>query len=331
MSKLRILIVDDSLLARQMLQEMIESDPELEVIGTAGNGKEGVEKTRTLKPDLVTMDLMMPVMRGQHAIEHIMSSCPCPILVISSNNDSKVAFDACSRGALDVFPKDNLDPEKFDNLTRKIKLLAKIKVIGHIRPGVKKPTERPRRPADQKVIAIACSTGGPKALSQMLPHLPERYPHPIVIAQHIEDGYTSGLVEWLDQVCRLDLKLAEAGMVLSPNTVYISPSEKNIAIRTGGVISFEQRQEDDRYSPNCDVLLCSVARAFGPLSVGVILTGMATDGVKGMQCIREHGGMTVAQDEATGVVFGMNRQAIETGCVEKVMAIDDIGIHLATL
>ncbi len=331
MALFRVLIVEDSVMAQQMLKEMIESDPDIEVVGIASNGREGVEKALELKPDLITMDLMMPVMSGQEAIDQIMHQCARPILVISSNNDSKVAFDACSRGALDVFPKDDLDPDKCEKLTSKIKLLAKVRVIGHIRPktAVKPvPSENHR---DAKVIAIACSTGGPKALSQMLPHLPENFPHPIVIAQHIEDGFTDGLVEWLDQVCPQKLEIGKAGSRLAANTIYISPSEKNMKIGLGGVIEFEERSEKDRYAPNCDVLLNSVAQTYGPKSVGVILTGMATDGVAGMKTIRDKGGQTLAQDESSSVVFGMNRQAIETGCIDKVLPIEEIGQYLAKL
>ncbi len=331
MASCRVLIVEDSVVAQQMLTEMIESDPELQVVGVASNGREGVEKTLELKPDLVTMDLMMPVMSGQEAIDEIMQRCARPILVISSNNDSKVAFDACSRGALDVFPKDDLDPEKCEKLTRKIKLLSKVKVIGHIRPKtIVKPiaTENHR---EAKVIAIACSTGGPKALSQMLPHLPKNFAHPIVVAQHIEDGFTSGLVEWLDQVCPQKLELGRSGTKLAPNTIYIAPSEQNMKVSMSGTLEFEKRQEGDRYSPNCDVLLNSVAQAYGPKSVGVILTGMATDGVDGMRQIREKGGQTIAQDETTSVVYGMNRKAIESGYIGKVLPIEEIGRYLAGL
>ncbi len=331
MASCRVLIVEDSVIAQQMLQEMIESDPEIEVVGIASNGKEGVEKTLALKPDLVTMDLMMPVMSGQEAIDQIMSTCARPILVISSNNDSKVAFDACSRGALDVFPKDDLDPDKCEKLTHKIKLLSKVRVIGHIRPKARIKPAIADNHREAKIIAVACSTGGPKALSQMLPHLPENFPHTILVAQHIEDGFTDGLVEWLDQVCPQKLELGKAGTRLTPNTIYISPSEKNMKVTAGGVLEFETRRDGDRYAPNCDVLLNSVAEAYGPKSVGVILTGMATDGVAGMKNIRDKGGQTIAQDEATSVVYGMNRQAIETGCIDKVLPIEEIGQYLAKL
>lgn len=331
MPKCRVLIVEDSGIAQQMLSEMIQTDPEIEVIGIASNGKEGVEKTLELKPDLVTMDLMMPVMSGQEAIDQIMQQCARPILVISSNNDSKVAFDACSRGALDIFPKDDLDPEQCEKLTRKIKLLSKVKVIGHIRPRTAVKPVAANNHSEAKVIAIACSTGGPKALSQMLPHLPDNYPHPVVVAQHIEEGFIEGLVEWLDQVCPQKLELGKSGMRLAPNTIYISPSEKNMRVAPGGVLEFQSRQEGDRYSPNCDVLLNSVADAYGPKSVGIILTGMATDGVAGIKHIRDKGGKTIAQDETTSVVYGMNRQAIESGYVDKVLPIEEIGQYLAKL
>lgn len=331
MPPLRILVVEDSLLAQQILVDIIESDSELKVVGTALNGQEGVRKTRELKPDLVTMDLMMPVMSGQEAIDQIMSTNACPILVISSNNDSQVAFDACSRGALDVFSKDNLNPEKAETLTRKIKLLAKIKVIGHIRPRTEPPASLQTNHREKKVVAIACSTGGPKALSQLFAMLPENYPHPIVVAQHIENGFSGGLVDWLNQVSPLNVELARANDRLTPGTVHIAPPEKNMKVSPGGVLEFVDRDPADRYAPNCDVLLTSVAQAYGPKCIGVILTGMATDGVAGIKNIRDQGGLTIAQDEASSVVFGMNRKAIEIGVIDRVLPIDRIGKLLIEL
>lgn len=331
MPPLRILVVEDSLMAQQMLVEMIESDPELEVVGTALNGKEGVQKTLELKPDLVTMDLMMPVMSGQEAIDQIMSTAACPILVVSSNNDSQVAFDACARGALDVYSKDNLNPDHMEMLTRRIKLLAKVKVIGRIRPRTDPLAVPSGNHREQKVVAIACSTGGPKALAQLFAMLPENYPHPIVVAQHIENGFSGGLVDWLNQVSPLNVELARDRDRLKAGTIHIAPPEKNLRVITGGTLEFVDREPNDRYAPNCDVLLSSVAQAYGPKSVGIILTGMATDGVEGIKNIRDRGGATIAQDEATSVVFGMNRKAIETGVIDKVLPLDRIGKLLVEL
>lgn len=331
MNKIRVLVVDDSFLAQQALIELIETDPDLEVAGTAQNGKEGVAKTQELKPDLVTMDLNMPVMNGQDAIDQIMSTHPCPILVVSSNNDSKVAFDACSRGALDVFPKDDLDPDNAEKLTRKIKLLSKVRVIGHIRPKAAPAPAPVASSTDKKIVAIACSTGGPKALSQMLAQFPESFPHPIVIAQHIECGFLGGLIDWLRQVTPIHVEEGRSGARLGPSQVVISPPERHMCIRSGGRVEFEERTDADIFSPSCDKLLTSVAQAYGKNCIGIILTGMAQDGVKGMQSIRAAGGTTIAQDEATSVVYGMNRQAIEAGCIDKVLPLQDIAPYVTRL
>ena len=331
MTPVRVLVVDDSPVAQQVLTEMIQSDPNLQVVGTAANGREAVSLARELQPDLITMDLNMPVMNGQEAIDQIMASDPRPILVISSNNDSKVAFDACARGALDVFSKDQLDPGNAEPLTRRIKLLSQVKVIGHIRPKTDHRGAPSATSASHKIIAIACSTGGPRALAQLLPALPADYPHPIVIAQHIENGFSSGLIEWLNPLSPNPVEAGQAGGKLQPGKIVLVPPEQNLAVRNGGTLEEVERRPQDRYAPNCDLLLSSVAESYGKDGVGVILTGMATDGVEGMKRIHERGGLTIAQDEATSVVYGMNRQAIEAGCIDKILPIQEIGPYLAGL
>ncbi len=338
MSRIRVLIVDDSFLVQEVLKEMLSTDDGIEVVGTAENGKEGVEKVMELKPDFVTMDINMPVMNGLEAIDHIMAEYPIPILVISSINDSKISFDACARGAMDVFPKGDIDPDKASKLIEKIKLLANVKVIGHVKPGEEE--EEPIKvddvtlemaPAFGKVIAIACSTGGPKALSTILPELSPEYKYPIVIAQHIEDGFLSGLVGWLNQVSPLKVEEGLQGIKLEPGKIYVSPSERHMQVEKDGNLSFVDRQPTDSYRPSCDVLLSSVGNSFGGCAVGVILSGMAQDGVKGMQEIKNKGGTTIAQDEKSSVIFGMNNMAIKSGCVDHVLSLKEIGQFIAKL
>jgi two-component system chemotaxis response regulator CheB len=329
---IRLLIVDDSFLVQEILKDIFATDSSIEVVGTAENGKEGVEKVRELKPDFVTMDINMPVMNGLEAIDIIMAEYPIPILVVSSINDAKIAFSACAKGAMDVFPKSDVDPDKAHKLIDKIKLLANVKVIGHTSPTPPPPPP----PAEEtlgfsKIIAIACSTGGPKALSAIFPELPASFPYPIVIAQHIEDGFLGGLVGWLNQISPLPVEEGMQGTKLSPGKIYISPSERHMQIDKLGKISFTERKPTDAFYPSCDILLSSVGNALGKNSVGVILSGMAQDGVKGMQEIKKNGGTTIAQDEKSSVVFGMNNMAIKAGCVDKVLPLREIGKFLASL
>lgn len=332
MDRIRLLIVDDSFLVQEILKEIFSSDPEIEVVGTAENGKEGVEKVLELKPDFVTMDINMPVMNGLEAIDHIMAEYAVPILVVSSINDAKVAFSACAKGAMDVFSKTDVDPEKSEKLISKVKQLARVKVIGHTKPAAAPPPPPKEEKAEYaKVIAVACSTGGPKALSAILPELPSSFPHPIVVAQHIEDGFLSGLVGWLNQLSPLPVEEGLQGMKLAGGKIYVSPSERHMEVDAAGRIGFVERKPNDAYRPCCDILLSSVARSFGKNGVGVILSGMAQDGVKGMQQIKNGGGITVAQDEKSSVVFGMNNLAIKAGCVDKVLPLREIGRFLAGL
>jgi two-component system chemotaxis response regulator CheB len=178
------------------------------------------------------------------------------------------------------------------------------------------------------IIAIASSTGGPKALNVILPELPEDFESPVVIAQHIAEGFVHGMVGWLDQISKVKVKIAEAGELLKPGTVYVSPPDRHTVINYGDRISFIDRKSSDIYHPSCDVLLMSVASVYGAKAIGVILTGMGSDGVKGIQKIKEARGITLAQDEETSIVFGMPRLAIESGYIDTVLPQDKIGGEL---
>ena len=181
------------------------------------------------------------------------------------------------------------------------------------------------------IVSIAASTGGPDALSVILSSLNEKFPCPIVIAQHITDGFVTGMVEWLKGICRLKVKVAADGEPLVAGTAYISRSEKHMVINNSKQISFLDRSPKDIYRPSCDALLTSVASVYGPKSIGIILTGMGTDGVLGMKKIKEAGGLTISQDEKSSVVFGMPKAAIDSGCIDRVLPLGEISIELERL
>lgn len=330
MKKIRVLIADDSVLVRNLIRAIIEIDPEMEVAGEASNGFEAVEKARNLRPDIVTMDIEMPVMDGLQAIEQIMAENALPILVVTSRGDAKTAYAAISKGALDLVLKPDLNVEAAQEFAIKLKLLSKVSVISHISGRLgRRPSAPPEMPVSSEIfsdqiIAIASSTGGPDALSIILSRLPETFPLPIVIAQHISDGFVSGMVGWLRTLSRIEIKVAMNGEYLRPGTAYVCPSEHHMQVNRSKRIIFVERHAKDIYRPSCDVLLSSVAESFGKKAIGVILTGMGNDGVAGIIRIREAGGWTIAQDEKTSVIFGMPKLAIERGGIDTVLPLEAI-------
>jgi len=330
MGTIKVLVTDDSAFARELIVAILATDNDIQVVGEAKNGKEAVEKVRELKPDIVTMDIEMPVMDGIEAIEEIMASCAVPILVVTTRGDAQTAYTAIAKGALDLVVKPELNIEAAHEFLDKIKLLSTIKVITHIsgKHSIRdiKPVRKPelRVGNTDKVIAIASSTGGPEALSIILAGLPEKLPCPIVIAQHISDGFVSGMVEWLKRVTKLTVKVAVAGEPLDAGTVYVSPSEKHMEVSSAKRILLKDRLPKDIYRPSCDTLLSSVADVYGQRAVGIILTGMGSDGVLGMKKIRAAKGITIAQDEKSSIVFGMPKVAIDSGCIDRILPLDAI-------
>ncbi|MBA4372717.1 MAG: chemotaxis response regulator protein-glutamate methylesterase [Thermodesulfovibrio sp.] len=336
MIKARVLIVDDSALVRDLLKEIIGLDPELEVVGEAVNGLEAVEKVRNLRPDIVTMDIEMPAMDGLQAISQIMAENAVPILVVTTRGDAKTAYTAISKGALDLVMKPDISLESAGEFVAKLKLMSKVRVIPHIagrrahlHAAVADGPPVWSGGTSDRIVAIASSTGGPDALSIVLSRLPVNFSASIVIAQHISDGFVEGMVGWLKPLSRVGLKVAADGEYLRPGTAYVCPPENHMRVDRSRKIIFVERHAKDIYRPSCDLLLSSVAESFGKKAIGVILTGMGSDGVAGIQKIREAGGRTIAQDEQTSVIFGMPRIAIESGCIDTVLSLEAISSEIA--
>jgi len=338
--RIRVLIADDSPMARAMLREMFASDPGFEVVAEAGDGREAVRLAGIHRPNLVTMDLEMPEMTGIEAIGEIMGSTPMPILVVSGFADAKNAFAAVSRGAVDVIGKPDLDESAVSRFLDKARLVASIRVITHLRrqcaPALAGAAAAaapvPARASPRMtVFAIASSTGGPQALARILGNLAPGFGGPILIAQHVAPGFAAGMVDWLATVSGLPVRLARQNEEVRPGTVYLSPSEAHATLAAEGRFTLSATHEGDIYRPSCNALLESVAAVCGRRSVGLILSGMGSDGVAGMTRIAEAGGVTLAQDERSSVIFGMNRVAIDRGCVSKVLALDDIAAEMTRL
>ncbi len=333
----RVLVADDSATVRLMLRRVLEADPDISVVGMAANGREAVQQAALLKPDLVTMDVEMPVMDGIMAIEQIMAYTPVPILVVSSVvsiTHSANAARALGAGAVDVFSKPDTSSQKgFEAATAvlrsKVKQLSRVRVITHPRGRLtRQPGEglaQVSRAASIKLVAIASSTGGPQALQVILSDLPREFPAGIVAVQHIAEGFTDGLVEWLNGNCRLKVKKGVHGDSIMPGEVIIAPDAIHMTVTLERRIALVDKQAPGPHKPSADVLLESVARSYGPGALGLILTGMGSDGAKGMRAIYERGGHTLAQDEKTSVIFGMAQEAIKLNAVEGVVPLPEIG------
>jgi len=320
----RVLITDDNDFQRLMLRQLFAADPQIDVIGEASNGAEAVALTGQLKPDLVTMDICMPGMDGFEAIERIMQSHATPILVITSRGDAETAFAAISKGALEVFPKPDIDAFDSDELTRKIKSLARVQVVRHIRGVKSKPTTCLPAPVcaykhPVRIIAIAASTGGPKTLAAILGALPATLPVPIVIAQHITSGFDIGLAEWLNTICALTVCMGTPGDRMMPGHAYLAPADRHMRIDNDGCLELTPIGSADIYKPSCDALLSSAADCFGRNCIGVILTGMGNDGVAGLAKIKAAGGCTLAQSRSSCIIYGMPKIAIESDVVDRVL------------
>ncbi len=308
---IRVVIVDDSLVAREMLAQILGTDPSIEVVGQAVDGQDGVDMVARLRPDLVTMDIHMPRMDGLEATERIMAFTPTPILVVSSSvhgEGTGLAFDALSAGALEVIkkpePRDWADLERIGlEVIRKVKILARVKVITHIRGRRGAPVHRGRAAAvpvadGHTIVAIGSSTGGPSALLSVLKPLPRTFPVPIVIAQHIAEGFIPGLVSWLNDGCALSVCAAIDGGTVQPGVAYFAPTGMNLQV-DGATTVFSKPEKGQLYIPSADTLLASVARTHRAGGIGVLLTGMGADGAVGLKALKDAGGVTIAQDEAT--------------------------------
>ncbi|MBP2627029.1 MAG: cheB-5 [Firmicutes bacterium] len=328
----RVLIIDDCPIAQEFMIGLLSEESSIQVVGTASNGEEGVKRALLLRPDLIIMDIEMPVMNGLEAIETIMKDNPIPIMVVTSYGDAHLAYEAVSRGALEVVEKPSIDSDHWMQFIHKIKLLAGVRVIRHIN-GNKQVRQRAAIVEKQmkqppKAIAIASSLGGITVLETILSQLSADFPVPIVVAQHISNGFSEALAEWLNYKTPLTVKVASQGESLIPGNVLIAPSEYNMQVDVNGHIELLPCLPGQIYHPSCDILLSSVAHTYQGRAIGIILTGMGSDGVKGMQAIKAAGGVTIAQNEQTSLIYNMPRLVIEGSLANFVVAANDISSTL---
>ena len=336
----KVLIADDSLLTRMVLRDLLAKDPEINVIAEVSDGRQAVAETDRLRPDLVIMDVLMPVMDGLEAVTEIMASCPTPILVLSANvdpTDSRSAFSAIQRGALDVMEKpQGVAAEAFEEiaarLVEKVKFLARVKVIHHFRrqrPPLPESTPISTRPRD--ILAIGASTGGPKAVMRLTKEIPRDSRAKVLIVQHIARGFAAGFAEWLDRESLLRVRLACDGDALEAGVALVAPNNVHMEVR-GERICLVETPPVNCCRPSVDVLFRSLAdNSLAPAVVAVLLTGMGRDGADGMAALKSRGSYTIAQDETSSAVFGMPKAAIALGAVDQTLPLADIPAALAQL
>jgi two-component system chemotaxis response regulator CheB len=336
----KVLIVDDSAFMRNTLTSMVSSDPEIKVIGIARDGIEAVEKVAQLKPDIVTLDVEMPRMNGIEALRQIMAKHPVPVIMVSSltTEEAKITLEALDIGAVDFIPK-NLSDLSINITKIKESLIEKIKKIGkrglplfkkisspqHLEMPVTPSVDSHRRIG---IVAIGSSTGGPKALQNILTKLPKDFPVPILIAQHMPPQFTAPFAERLNQLSEIEVKEAENGETIKKGVAYIAPGRGHMSIVrkkiTETVISISENRGEYIYRPSVDALMLSVVECFSGHALGVILTGIGNDGLTGMKEIKNSGGRTIAENEASCVVYGMPKAVVEAGIADKIVPADEV-------
>ena len=338
-----VLVVDDSAFMRRAITKMLEGEHDIVVCGTARNGEEAIQKALQLKPDVVTMDVEMPGMGGLEAVREISRVCDIPIIMVSAltREGAQTTFLALEAGAVDFIPKPDAAYVNISDVARD--LVGKVRVFGRREPRPKRreqrakvtlpplpeviPAPRERRGAFS-CLAIGTSTGGPVALSRLVPQLPADYPNPIVIVQHMPPGFTRPLADRLDASSRVSVREAEEGMLLRPGLALVAPAGRQLSLRRSGndEVSVRLSGDDGRslHVPSVDVMTASVADVYGSGTLAAILTGMGQDGIIGLRRVKEAGGFVIGQDEASCVVYGMPRAAAQAGLVDRVLPLEQI-------
>lgn len=331
---IRVLVVDDSLFMRTLISDMLNSDPGIKVIDTAKDGEEAMEKLSKIRPDCITLDLAMPGWDGLTTLEHIMDEYPTPVIILSahSKKDADITMKCLKAGAVSFVLKPsgelslNIESVK-QELLKEVKAASRVNLEG-IKLQIKKIPKRPKRKliALNKIIVIGASTGGPQTLEKILYSLPVNLPIPVIIVQHMPSRFfTESLAEHLNKVTDLEVKVAENSEALKAGKVYLAPSgcQLTLSLRGKEVVSCLNEAVSDILTPSVDVTMKSAAEVYNGGAIGIILTGMGSDGLKGMKAIKENGGETIVQDESS-LIFGMPKAVIDAGYADKVLPVDGI-------
>lgn len=340
---IKILIVDDSAFMRKLLSDLFSAESDFVVVGTARNGKEAVDKVKQLKPDVITMDVEMPIMSGLQALEIIMKEIPTPVVMLSSltSAGAKATLIALELGAVDFVAKTTGVISNIAGISNEIVAKGRAAIKANVSQLSKIKVELPSMTSlssqslipsnGERILAIGTSTGGPRALQEIITRLPGNLPCGAVIVQHMPPGFTRSLAERLNSLSSLTVKEAEHNDIILPGLVLIAPGDYHMIVEREGnkkVVKLNQSPPIGGHRPAVDPMMDSVAKVYGKQSVGVILTGMGHDGAKGIQAIKEQGGYTIAEDQSTAVVFGMPKSAIELGVVDKVAPLSAIAAEI---
>ncbi len=347
---IRVVVVDDSTTARELLVALLQSAEGIQVVGGAANGEEAIRLVKRLQPDVVTMDVVMPKMDGLEATRQIMREAPTPIVIVTATlmrDDIDLAFEALQAGALTALRKPGLaDPETCQQIVRAVRLMADVPVVRRWgdRPRVvskhraAQPAERTGRALAQKkswqhvqLIGIASSTGGPGALATAFKSLPADFPLPILVVQHVTRGFTIGLADWLNGETALQVGLAGHGETPRGGTILLAPDDYHMRVNGRGVVELSKETPYKGLRPSANYLFHSMARCYGSRAMGIVMTGMGDDGAEGIEALHKAGGITIAQDEKSCVVYGMPREAVMRNAVDQVLSLDQIAAALENL
>jgi two-component system chemotaxis response regulator CheB len=341
---IKVLVVDDSSVEREFLSHILASDPNLEVVATARNGREAIEAIQKQRPDVITMDIHMPIMDGVEATRHIMSTSPIPIVIISSSSnrgEAEGSFRILEAGALTILQKP-VGPghanyqASVTKLVNTVKLMSEVKLVKrHFKPSLRRlEVGEVEAATDQvvggppRLVAIGTSTGGPQTLMAILPALPADFPVPIVIVQHVASGFLPVMVDWLSNSCKLSISIAKNDERLQPGQIYFAPDGLQMGIRRGGTVLLSEGDKQNGHIPSVSWLFSSVADVYGPNAVGILLTGMGRDGADGLRQMKDRGALTIAQDEESSIIFGMPAAAIQLDAASCVLGLEQIVARL---
>lgn len=330
-----VLVIDDLASNRRQITEMLESAPDVEVLDRAGDGEEGLKKAASLKPDVITLDLEMPKLDGFAFLRLLMATVPTPVIVISSYAHKSDVFKALELGAFDFIAKPSrVGKEDLDAIREE--LLGKVRAVRHVRPAKKK--KEPARaakvaaPPAPVVIAVGASTGGPPAVQRLVEAVSGQPSACLLVAQHMPARFTQAFAERLDRIGSFTVTEAKEGDIVAPGHVFIAPGGRHLELHRGeGRLTLKTPEpvSHDKHAPSVDRLFQSVAKTLGPEALGIVLTGMGADGADGARAIKKAGGEVWAEHEDSAVIYGMPKEAIDTGAVKRVLRIQDMGPALA--
>jgi two-component system chemotaxis response regulator CheB len=344
---IKVFSVDDSALIRRLLSDMMDTHPDFELVGTASDGQSALERIALLHPDVITLDIQMPGMDGLETLKRIMTQMPTPVVMLSSysKEGAEQTFQALDLGAVDFIAKPHpvftsRIEDVRDQIFEKIRIASRTPVMRSDPDGIENDSparvekRRPKvlklkagRPACVNVVSIGVSAGGPKALMEIVPTLPQNIQAAFVIAQHMPPGFTGALAERLDSLSKIRVKEAKTGDLLSHGTALIAEGGRNLTVSNAGqdyYANVDRNVRISRFRPSIDQMMTSAAEHFRERTIGVIMTGMCSDGVEGVRAIKEKNGRVIAQDETTSAVYGMNRLAVQSGAVDRVVPLDRI-------